>query len=79
MVWYLIGINILAFLLYGLDKNLAKKKLYRVSEYSLLVLSLFGGSLGSLLGMQIFHHKNKKISFWIFNSLFLIVWIIICQ
>ena len=67
MGWYLLGINILAFLLYGLDKSLAKKKMYRVSEYSLLVVSFFGGSIGSLLGMKLFHHKTKKIKFWIFN------------
>ena len=75
MIWYLIGINILTFLIYGLDKYLATKKTYRVSEYSLLVLSFFGGSLGAILGMKIFHHKTKKISFWILNILFLIIWI----
>ena len=77
MVWYLIGINILSFVIYGLDKYLAKNKLYRVSEYSLLVLSFFGGSIGSILGMNIFHHKTKKISFWILNIIFLIIWIYI--
>ena len=76
MIWYLVGINLLAFLMYGLDKYLARKKLYRVSEYSLLVLSFFGGSIGSILGMIIFHHKTKKISFWILNMIFLIIWII---
>ena len=77
MVWYLIGINILSFLLYGFDKYLAKNRLYRISEYSLFVLSFFGGSIGSILGMTIFHHKTKKISFWILNIIFLIIWIYI--
>lgn len=76
MGWYLLGINILAFLLYGLDKSLAKKKMYRVSEYSLLVVSFFGGSIGSLLGMKLFHHKTKKRLFWVLNILFTIMWIV---
>ena len=77
MVWYLIGINILSFLLYGFDKYLAKNRLYRISEYSLFVLSFFGGSIGSILGMTIFRHKTKKISFWILNIIFLFFWIYI--
>ena len=76
MIWYLIGINVLTFFMYGLDKYLAIKKLYRISEYSLLVLSCFGGGIGAILGMQIFHHKTRKISFWILNIVFLIIWII---
>ena len=77
MIFYLVGINILTFLVYGLDKYLAIKKSYRISGYSLFILSFFGGSLGAILGMKIFHHKTKKISFWILNILFLIIWIII--
>lgn len=77
MGWYLLGINILAFLLYGLDKSLAKKKKYRVSEYSLLVISCFGGGIGGILGMKLFHHKTKKKKFWIINILSIIGWIVI--
>lgn len=77
MIWYLVGINVLTFLIYGVDKYLAKKKLYRISEYSLFVLSLLGGSLGALLGMKVFHHKTKKISFWILNIIFLVIWTIV--
>lgn len=77
MIYYLIGINILTFLLYGLDKYLAKNKRYRISEYSLLVVSFFGGSIGAILGMKVFRHKTKKISFWILNIIFLIAWIYI--
>ncbi len=76
MIWYLVIINIVAFILYGIDKNLAKKHLYRISEYSLLAFSFFGGCLGSFLGMKVFHHKTKKFTFWFFNIIFLIIWII---
>ena len=77
MVWYLIGINILAFLVYGIDKYNAVHKHYRVSEYSLFILAIFGGSIGSLLGMKTFHHKTRKIIFWIVNIISLIIWVII--
>lgn len=77
MIWYLVGINILAFLIYGLDKYLAVKNLYRVSEYSLFILSIFGGPLGSLVGMKVFHHKTRKTIFWVVNIILLIIWIIL--
>ena len=76
MGWYLLGINTLAFFLYGLDKSLAQKRMYRVSEYSMLMVSFFGGSIGSLVGMKVFRHKTKKRVFWILNILFTIMWVI---
>lgn len=75
MVWYLIVINIIAFFIYGIDKYLAIKKAYRVSEYSLFILSIFGAPLGSILGMKVFHHKTRKPLFWIVNVVSLIIWI----
>ncbi len=76
MIYYLIIINVIAFLLYGIDKYLAIKNKRRISEYHLLVLSLFGGCIGSILGMKVFHHKTKKLKFWIINILFTILWIL---
>lgn len=77
MIWYFTGINIFSFIIYGIDKLLAKKKLFRVSEYSLLMFSVFGGPIGSILGMQIFHHKTRKLLFWGINILCLTVWSLI--
>ena len=77
MVWYLLGINILTFIVYGIDKYNAIKKKYRISEYSLFAFSVIGGSIGSLLGMRLFHHKTKKKFFWIVNILSSIIWLII--
>ena len=77
MIWYLLGINIFSFIIYGVDKLLAVKKLFRISEYSLFILAIFGGGIGSLLGMRVFHHKTKKTVFWIINIIFSIIWIII--
>ena len=77
MVYYFIIINIISFFLYGIDKYLAIKNYYRVSEYTLFVFAFFGGSVGSILGMIMFHHKIKKRRFWILNTFFLIFYLLI--
>ncbi len=77
MKCYLLIINIICFILYGVDKYNAIKRKYRISEYTLFVFSFFGGGLFSILGMIIFHHKTKKWYFWLLNILFTILWIII--
>ena len=76
MRYYIITVNILAFGLYGIDKLLAIKKKERISEFSLILISILMGSIGSLLGMIVFHHKTRKFKFWFVNILFTILWII---
>ena len=73
IIIYLIIVNIISFIIYGIDKLLAIKHLYRISEIALITLSSLGGSIGSILGMVIFHHKTKKIKFIILNPLILIL------
>ena len=63
MIRYIIIINIVTFLVYGLDKYLAYKEKRRVSEKLLLTLALCFGIIGAILGMKIFSHKTKKGSF----------------
>jgi len=74
---YLIFINLLAFITYYVDKKLAKRKKFRISEKSLFFLSFMGGSIGSLLAMYIFRHKTKKKKFLIINIISLIFWLIL--
>ena len=74
---YLVVINIISFFTYGLDKYLAIKNKRRISENSLISLSIIGGSIGSILGMFFFHHKTKKKRFLIMNPLILIVQILL--
>lgn len=74
---YLLIINIISFLLMGIDKYQAIKNKNRISEYSLIVLSFFGGSIGTLLGMIIFRHKIRKPKFLILVPLSLILHILI--
>ena len=57
-VWLLV-INLVTFLIYGVDKRRAKRGAWRVPEKTLFLLPLLGGSVGALLGMRVFHHKTK--------------------
>jgi len=77
MIEYLVIINIISFILYGLDKFLAIKKKFRISEISLFVVSIIGGCFMGIIGMKLFHHKTRKISFWIVNIISIILWIYI--
>ena len=63
LYWYLLVINILAFVCYGLDKHKSKRKARRISERWLLLLALIGGSIGAWLGMLVWRHKTKHAMF----------------
>jgi len=52
-------INAASYALYGIDKFKARKDKWRISEQSLLIVSLLG-PIGALLGMQQFRHKTQK-------------------
>lgn len=73
IIIYLVIMNIGVFLLYGFDKWKAKADRWRVPEKTLLIAALAGGSLGALLGMEVFHHKTKHWKFRILVPLFLII------
>lgn len=49
----------------GFDKQRAIKNQWRIKESTLLLMGVIGGFIGGLLGMRIFHHKTKKLYFWI--------------
>ena len=63
LVSSVICINILTFLIYGIDKLKAKRGSRRISEATLLLLAVFGGSVGALLGMRVWHHKTMHKKF----------------
>ena len=58
IVYYLIALNIVTFFVYGIDKWKAKHGSWRISEATLLLLAIIGGSIGALLGMKVWHHKT---------------------
>ena len=59
VIYYLVIINIITFLVYGIDKWKARKSLWRIREASLLMLAVLGGSIGAWLGMKVWHHKTQ--------------------
>lgn len=73
MILYLIIINLIAFLAFGIDKYKAIHKKWRIPERDLFLLALLGGSLGALCGMFLFHHKTRKTAFRIGIPLILII------
>ncbi len=63
LFYYLMVINIVTFFIFGVDKYLAIVKASRISEKVLWILSVVGGSLGGFIGMEVFRHKRRKMSF----------------
>jgi uncharacterized membrane protein YsdA (DUF1294 family) len=63
LLYYLIVINILTFAVYGIDKWKAKQDGWRISEATLLMLAVIGGTIGALLGMQVWRHKTMHLKF----------------
>ncbi|SFD70793.1 Uncharacterized membrane protein YsdA, DUF1294 family [Paenibacillus catalpae] len=63
LIIYLLVINIIAFVLMGMDKSYARHKKRRVPEKRLFGISAIGGALGAWIGMQVWRHKTKHTSF----------------
>ena len=66
-MYYLLAINIVSLFLYGIDKYKAKKNKWRISEATLLMMAVIGGSIGAWAGMRLWHHKtmHKKFKYGI--------------
>ena len=65
IIGYLLLANAVTFITYGIDKYKAKKGKWRISEATLLLMAVFGGSIGAWLGMKAFHHKTMHKKFYI--------------
>jgi uncharacterized membrane protein YsdA (DUF1294 family) len=61
---YLLAMNLLAFVLMASDKKKAKSGAWRVPEKVLFLSAILGGSIGAIVGMQVFRHKTKH---WYFK------------
>ncbi len=64
LIGYLLIVNVVGFVMMGMDKRRAQKGAWRISEASLFLVAAIGGSIGSIAGMQVFHHKTKH---WYFK------------
>ena len=63
VIFYLLAVNLLTFVTYGVDKWKARHNRWRVREEALLLLDALGGSIGALLAMRVFRHKTLHRKF----------------
>jgi uncharacterized membrane protein YsdA (DUF1294 family) len=59
----LIGVNLLTFGLYWVDKRAAERQQWRIPEHTLLTLIFLGGTPAAIVASRHFRHKTKKSSF----------------
>ena len=77
IVVYLVVVNLISFTVMGVDKSKARKRSWRIPESTLFVLALIGGSIGSIAGMHLFHHKTRHWYFLYGMPAILIIQILI--
>ncbi|MDD4848169.1 MAG: DUF1294 domain-containing protein [Bacteroidales bacterium] len=78
IVFYgLLSLNLLTFILFGIDKHKARNNRWRISEKTLLLLAAFGGSIGAIFGMMLFHHKTLHKKFYLGIPLILLIQIVL--
>lgn len=63
LMCYLLLVNVIAFVMYGIDKRRAKKDAWRIPEARLLLVAAAGGSVGAWLGMKVWRHKTLHKKF----------------
>ena len=60
---YLVLVNAAALALMLVDKQKAQRGAWRIPEATLMGVALIGGSLGTIAGMYLFHHKTRHWQF----------------
>lgn len=71
----LVIINIITFIVYGIDKKKSKTGAWRTPEKTLIALSFCGGAVGAFLAMKLLRHKTQHLMFQILVPLSLLLWI----
>lgn len=74
---YALIINLIAFFVYADDKRRARHDQWRISESTLVVVALVGGSVGALLAMLMLRHKTRHRKYVIGIPAILLVQILI--
>ena len=59
IILYVAAVNVISFIVMGVDKRRAVKRAFRVPESTLFVLAIIGGRIRSIAGMHLFHHKTR--------------------
>lgn len=66
-VWYAVAaMNVIAFVLMGVDKIKAKTNARRIPEKVLFAFAILFGAIGGTIGMYSFRHKTKHWYFAVF-------------
>jgi len=74
LLWIYLGIiNLVTFIVMGVDKLKARKGARRIAESTLFLLAIIGGSIGGIGGMYAFKHKTLHKQFTIGFPLILIM------
>ena len=76
LLLYILFINLVGFVLYGVDKAKSKGRGRRIPERTLLWVARLGGGVGCWLGMMLFRHKTKHTRFMVLVPLWTVVWAI---
>lgn len=63
---FFILFNIITFVVFGIDKLLARSTRQRISEKTLICMAIAGGSVGAVFAQKLFRHKTQKFRylFW---------------
>ena len=73
IAFYLAAVNIIGLALFGMDKRRAVRHAWRIKESTLFITAIIGGSVGCIIGMQVFRHKTKHMKFIVGMPMILIL------
>ena len=62
-ICYIVVINLVSFMMFGIDKYKARRGQWRISGATLLAVAAIGGSIGAWMGMKVWHHKTLHSKF----------------
>ena len=64
---FFIIFNVITFIVFGIDKLLARSVRQRISEKTLICMAIAGGSVGAVFAQKLLSHKTQKLRylFWI--------------
>lgn len=62
-ICYIVVINLVSFMMFGIDKYKARRGQWRISEATQLAVAAIGGCIGAWMGMKVWHHKTLHSKF----------------
>ena len=76
-VGLIVLMSLITLVLYVSDKKKAQKHKWRIPEKVLLLSSFLGGSIGGLIALYVFRHKNNHWYFVLVNFASLVLHIVL--